>query len=96
VRPKDFDCDSAFEPRVTRSVDLAHPARAERRDDLVGAEAGAGRETHVPIILLEAECEEERFAKLVHALRAQNRDQCADFGFAYRLNVIEIRSAIAR
>jgi hypothetical protein len=32
----------AAEPRVSRAIDLAHPARADRRDDLVGSEAGAG------------------------------------------------------
>ena len=31
---------SRLEPRVPRAVDLAHPARAERRQDLVGAETG--------------------------------------------------------
>jgi hypothetical protein len=29
-----------------RTVDLAHPARSERGDDLVRAEAGAGFESH--------------------------------------------------
>ena len=37
---------SRSEPRVLRLVDLAHPARARRREDLVGAEAGAGGERH--------------------------------------------------
>ena len=41
-----FESDVAAEPRVPRAVDLAHPARADRRDDLVGAEAGAGRQCH--------------------------------------------------
>ena len=44
VRREDLDRDRALEPRVLRLVDLAHPARADRRDDLVGAEAGAGSE----------------------------------------------------
>jgi hypothetical protein len=35
-------CDLAAEPRVLGAVDLAHAARAERGDDLVGTEAGAG------------------------------------------------------
>src|SRR5215468_283435 len=33
-----------LEACVPGPVDLAHPAGAERSDDLVGAEAGAGRE----------------------------------------------------
>ena len=36
----------ALEPRVPRLVDLAHPARADRRQDLVGAEPRPGRERH--------------------------------------------------
>ena len=40
-----LDGDVASEPRVPRPIDLAHPARAERRQDLVGAEAGAGGES---------------------------------------------------
>ena len=42
-----FDGDRAIEPRVAGLVDFAHPAGAERREDLVGAEAGAGGESHV-------------------------------------------------
>ena len=42
-----FDGDRAIEPRVAGRVDFAHPARAERREDLVGAEARAGGESHV-------------------------------------------------
>ena len=38
--------DRAIEPRVARLVDLAHPARAERREDLVGTQARAGGESH--------------------------------------------------
>ena len=34
------------QPRVARAIDLAHAAGAERRDDLVEAEAGAGLEGH--------------------------------------------------
>ena len=41
---KHLDRHLALEPRVLRPVDLSHPARAEQREDLVGAEAGAGRE----------------------------------------------------
>ena len=38
---QNLDGDVAPEPRVPRPVDLAHPARAERGEDLVGAETGA-------------------------------------------------------
>ena len=34
-----------LQPRVPRLVDLPHPARAERRQDLVGTEAGASRQS---------------------------------------------------
>jgi hypothetical protein len=33
-------------PRVARLVDLAHPARAQRREDLVGPKAGTYRQRH--------------------------------------------------
>ena len=39
-----LDRHLAPEPRVPRPVHLAHPARAERREDLVGAEASPGGE----------------------------------------------------
>ena len=41
-----LDRDRAVEARVARAIDLAHATRAERRKDLVGAEAGAGCEGH--------------------------------------------------
>ena len=41
-----LDRDVAPEPRVAGAIHLAHAARAERRDDLVGAEAGAGGQGH--------------------------------------------------
>src|SRR5690242_2463252 len=37
-RRKHLDRDVALQPRVARPVDLPHPARADRREDLVGAE----------------------------------------------------------
>ena len=40
-RGQDLDRDLAPEPRVPGAVDLAHPARAERGEDLVGAEVSA-------------------------------------------------------
>src|SRR5258706_16428966 len=43
---QDLDRDGAIEPRVPRAVDLAHAARAERREDVVRAEARAGTQIH--------------------------------------------------
>ena len=40
-RRHDLDRDVAPEPRVARAIDLAHPAGADRRHDLVGAEAAS-------------------------------------------------------
>src|SRR5437762_5964963 len=37
LRGGDFDCDGSIEARIARLVDLAHPASADRRYDLVGA-----------------------------------------------------------
>jgi hypothetical protein len=37
------------QPRVPGAVDLSHPAAPQRRDDLVGTEAGAGGERHFTI-----------------------------------------------
>ena len=43
---KNLDRDVAAELRVLRPIDLSHPARAERREDLVRSEAGSGRQGH--------------------------------------------------
>ncbi len=43
---KDFDGDVPPELGVARSVDVTYSARAERRDDFVGAEACSGGEMH--------------------------------------------------
>ena len=43
---QDLDGYRPIEPRVTRFVDFAHTARAERGDNLVVAEAGAGSQGH--------------------------------------------------
>ena len=43
---QDLDGDLAVEPRVPGPIDLPHPARAQRREDLVGAEAVPGGERH--------------------------------------------------
>ena len=45
-RRQDFDRDVTIEARVPGPVDLAHAPLAERRDDLVGAEPGAGADRH--------------------------------------------------
>ena len=45
-RGQDLDRDLAAQARIRRAVDLAHAARAERREDLVRAEAGSGGEGH--------------------------------------------------
>src|SRR5262249_59028278 len=52
---QDLDRDRAAQPRVGRLVDLAHPARAERRDDLVRADANAGGEAHAGVQRIIAE-----------------------------------------
>ena len=41
-----LDCHVATKTRVARSIDFAHAARSERRDDLEHAEARAGDEAH--------------------------------------------------
>ena len=46
VGGEDLQRDTPVELRVARPVDLAHPARAERREDLVGAETSADSDCH--------------------------------------------------
>src|SRR5262249_4243322 len=43
---EDLDRDVALQLRVSGAPDFAHAARAERREDLVGAETGARGQTH--------------------------------------------------
>jgi hypothetical protein len=45
-RREDLDRDRPPQPRIAGLVHLAHPARAERRDDLVRTEAGTGGQRH--------------------------------------------------
>ncbi len=45
-RGQDLDRDLSAEARVLRTVHLAHSAGADRTEDLVGAQARAGRERH--------------------------------------------------
>jgi hypothetical protein len=44
--PQNLQRHVAIELRVAGAVDLAHAARANQRDDLVGAETSAGLEGH--------------------------------------------------
>src|SRR5262245_45017404 len=46
MRWEHLDGNAAAQPRIARAVDLAHTARAERRDDLVRAEASAWGQGH--------------------------------------------------
>jgi hypothetical protein len=41
-----LDGDLSAQPRVACPIDLAHPARAKRGKDLVGAESSAGSKNH--------------------------------------------------
>ena len=43
---QDLDRDLALQPRVARTIHLAHPTCAKKRQDLVGSEAGASRECY--------------------------------------------------
>src|SRR4051812_41599786 len=38
--------DVSVQLRIPRAIDLAHAAGTERRDDFIGAEAGAGNQRH--------------------------------------------------
>ena len=46
VRGKDFDCYPTIEPRVASEIDLAHPSRADERENFVSAKADARRDGH--------------------------------------------------
>ena len=48
----DFDGDGAVEPRIAGTVYFAHPARAQRGENLVRAEAGTGGERHISRLYL--------------------------------------------
>ncbi len=43
---QDFDRHCSIQPRVARPVNFSHPARAQRRDDLVGTQFCAIRQGH--------------------------------------------------
>ena len=46
VTGENFQCDVALQRAVARTIHLAHAARADRRDDVVRAEAGADGKGH--------------------------------------------------
>jgi hypothetical protein len=46
VLVQDLDGDLAGEAGIAGAVDLAHPSRTERREDLVGPDAGSLRQRH--------------------------------------------------
>jgi hypothetical protein len=46
MRGQEFNCDHAVESRVASAINLTHPARAKRRDDLVRAQASSGSKRH--------------------------------------------------
>ena len=48
---QDLDRDVPIQFRVARAIHLAHAASAERRDDLIGAEACAGAESQCVVII---------------------------------------------
>src|SRR5271170_5203834 len=49
---EDFDGDGAVQARIARAIHFAHAASAEERFNLVGAEFGAGGESHWRAIIL--------------------------------------------
>ncbi len=61
-RRQNLERDVARQLAVAGAVDFAHPAGADQGDDLVGAEAGAGRQTHRSLEII-------RSAKLMSYVR---------------------------
>ncbi len=55
-----LDGDGSIEARVARFVDLAHPARAERREDLVRSEAQPWLEGHGSEGIITTRCPARR------------------------------------
>jgi len=43
---QDFDCNLTVEPCIAGAPDLAHPACAERRQDMIVTEARVGGDCH--------------------------------------------------
>jgi len=46
MRGKNLDSDSAVQARVARALNFLHAARAQRREDFVGAQASTGGQGH--------------------------------------------------
>jgi hypothetical protein len=44
---QNFERDVAAQPRIAGAIHFAHPARAQRRDDLIGSETGTCRKGHL-------------------------------------------------
>src|SRR5262245_54725536 len=51
-RRQDFQRDLALQLRVARAIDLAHPARAEGSENLVGTKVSAGCQPHASRLIL--------------------------------------------
>ena len=49
---ENLDCDISIEPRVPGAIHLAHATDAEKRDNLVRAEASSGRKGHAGVASL--------------------------------------------
>ena len=70
---KDLQRDVTIELRVARTIDLTHAARAECRDDLVGAEARTGGQRHESRLIVATEAitaKEKRAARILLGRRA--------------------------
>ena len=74
---QDLDRDVATELRVARAIDFAHPARAERRDDLVGAKANTSGEGRARRSVVQIAAGGGRSRKL--RSEASQRQQRLDF-----------------
>jgi hypothetical protein len=46
---QDLDSDVSAQTRISCPIDFAHPAAAQRGEDLVGAESSAGRQGHAEL-----------------------------------------------
>ena len=53
VGAQDLERDGAIQASVARAIDLAHAAGAERGEDFVGTEAGAGGQRHRSAVSVE-------------------------------------------
>src|SRR5262249_40942667 len=56
-----LDGDVAAEPRVARAVDLAHPSRSQRREDLVGAESSSYPQSHFSPLMTNSVDSQRRY-----------------------------------